>query len=731
MQLADIKDFIARSGHPEKYRLFARTFSASLELGQQLKHEMQSKSWLTLSRLATRRMIAERDFPVFGWRRFTAGLPHDFLNEISEMGLCFSVHGQKGGQDSIGARLGLDELLLESVRDQISFRRRLDGEDLLPANNQELFAQSENAQTLIFCVRTKDQFFAGCQLSLSEAAGILGCERILLQGRLLRLDSEENRERGMQNLSDLAQECRFVIASLARTRLDYATFESQLSEIFQRGFSIIDLFESSGVRSQARFLGSAYQGLSTRDLQQAFERPDYSELQQALKSRDAALESAIQAFVGDFSFEEIGTMPLGDVCALMHEYAAKNQSRAALSQNISSIKAHLKSLALAHLQFSQPLDTLSSSERLRFRMLEFFLAGINESLLILDSQRSSIDPLELVQLADLLRTELPELSGILLLGVGQNENLQANSGAGSAILPSAPGSQEFFEVRGGKAAPILSEFGQFVSKFICLTGAASSGKSFILRKISQELAELFPEMAVVSNMTEPEWSSRSFGHASQILDLLIDQILRLEQVRKLGLQKSDFKSRLLCGACRGKGYELLDSETLSVPIECSHCHGKLFLQELQNLNLGEHSFARILCSSPHEIVQMSGVGQKTREALHILIELGLGHIALQMPVKYMNPAERVDLRTFQIIFSRGRQLNSRRASKAVVLLDDPLLGRKLESQGKLEQQFKQLAAGQDTVFCTDSTGQLRDICQGQYSLTLTRQPEVVVRVAKL
>jgi len=268
-----------------------------------------------------------------------------------------------------------------------------------------------------------------------------------------------------------------------------------------------------------------------------------------------------------------------------------------------------------------------------------------------------------------------------------------------------------------------------LEKFVVVTGVSGSGKSTLVHRCIYDGAK-----AILGGDAESGLNVRSIRGLDALDDIiLIDQSpigktprsnpatytgcwdlirdLLAESPRaiELGLGKSAFSFNVdggRCPQCQGAGYERVEMQFLAdVFVECEKCGGSRFKDSVLSVSLGGKNVQQLLEMSLEESVHFfealedAKKGEKLKQLLAPMLELGLGYLRLGQPLSELSggEAQRVKLASF---------LMEKKPGKFMFILDEPTTGLHPYNIQFLLKTFEKLLEREHSILCVEHNKEL-------------------------
>jgi excinuclease ABC subunit A len=146
-----------------------------------------------------------------------------------------------------------------------------------------------------------------------------------------------------------------------------------------------------------------------------------------------------------------------------------------------------------------------------------------------------------------------------------------------------------------------------------------------------------------------------------------------------------------CEACQGEGKITIEMQFMAdITLECEHCHGKRFKQDVLDVLYRGKSIYDVLEMTIEEGMYFFENIPKISRKLKTLCDVGLGYVKIGQPATTLSggEAQRVKLAT---------ELSKRSTGKTIYILDEPTTGLHTEDVSKLIGILHRLADGGNTV----------------------------------
>lgn len=230
-----------------------------------------------------------------------------------------------------------------------------------------------------------------------------------------------------------------------------------------------------------------------------------------------------------------------------------------------------------------------------------------------------------------------------------------------------------------------------LNRLVCVTGVSGCGKSSLI------METLVPALkSALNHSQDPSGTYDSLEGQEQLSQIkTIDQwpIGRSgrsspatycgiwDEVRKLFAQTKTARLRGYtgrrfsfnskegrCSACRGQGYRRVDLQFLpALFLPCDVCETRRFNRQTLSVKYRDHTIADLLEMSISEATQFFAPIPKINEILRVLVELGLGYLALGQPATMLSGGEAQRLKL-------ARELITRTPGNTLFVLDEPTRG---------------------------------------------------------
>ena len=230
-----------------------------------------------------------------------------------------------------------------------------------------------------------------------------------------------------------------------------------------------------------------------------------------------------------------------------------------------------------------------------------------------------------------------------------------------------------------------------------VTGVSGSGKSSLITKVlypalkkhyggiaerTGDFGSLRGSLHLIHNVEFVDQNPLTKSSRSNPVTYLkaYDEIRKLyadQQLSKqMGFTPAHFSFNTMggrCEACQGEGKVTIEMQFMAdITLECEHCHGKRFKQDVLDVLYREKSIYDILEMTVNQAIEFFSeskglIEQKIIKRLMPLKDVGLGYIKLGQPSTTISggEAQRVKLAT---------ELAKRPTGKTVYILDEPTTG---------------------------------------------------------
>lgn len=146
-----------------------------------------------------------------------------------------------------------------------------------------------------------------------------------------------------------------------------------------------------------------------------------------------------------------------------------------------------------------------------------------------------------------------------------------------------------------------------------------------------------------------------------------------------------------CATCQGQGYRRVDLQFLpSLYLPCEMCDTKRFNRQTLAVKYREKDVSDLLEMSLEEAAQFLQAIPKISDVLNVLIELGLGYLALGQPANMLSGGEAQRLKL-------ARELLTRSPGKTLFVLDEPTRGLHVKDIDRLLAVLRRLVGEGNSV----------------------------------
>ena len=268
-----------------------------------------------------------------------------------------------------------------------------------------------------------------------------------------------------------------------------------------------------------------------------------------------------------------------------------------------------------------------------------------------------------------------------------------------------------------------------LGRLVCVTGVSGSGKSTLVRRVLHDNLK----RALASNGRASFAGCaeiRGFEGVRRVCEVDQTPIGKTprscpatyagfwDQIRKLYADTPEARLRAYgpprfsfnlaggrCEVCEGRGIKTIEMSFLpDVTVPCEICNGARFNAETLAVRYRDKTIAEVLAMNVDEAVELFRVHTRIYRALQLLQDVGLGYLTLGQPSPTLSggEAQRIKLVTELAKAKESGEVrlwngNSRRATSALYVLDEPTIGLHMADVEKLIRVLHRLVTGGNTV----------------------------------
>lgn len=255
-----------------------------------------------------------------------------------------------------------------------------------------------------------------------------------------------------------------------------------------------------------------------------------------------------------------------------------------------------------------------------------------------------------------------------------------------------------------------------LGQLVCVTGVSGCGKSTLIMEtlVPALKAELrkqqvqnkeYESLAGVSHLQQVKTIDQTpIGRSGRsnpatfcgIWDEVRKLYARTKTARLRGYMASRFSfnsKQGRCTACQGQGCRRVDLQFLpSLYLPCELCDTRRFNRQTLAVKYRDKSVSDLLDMSIAEAAQFLEAIPKVSDVLNVLVELGLGYLALGQPANMLSGGEAQRLKL-------AKELITRTPGQTLFVLDEPTRGLHVHDIDQLMQVLRRLVgAGHSVLF---------------------------------
>ena len=403
--------------------------------------------------------------------------------------------------------------------------------------------------------------------------------------------------------------------------------------------------------------------------------------------------------------------------------ALNNDEREAFAPLLTEIRSRLQfmqDVGLGYLTLSRMSSTLSGGEGQRINLAKSLGSSLVGSLYVLDEPSIGLHPRDTQRLIHVLK-QLRDLGNTIVV-VEHDDEIQkaadytieigpkAGRHGGEVVYAGAPKIEKFtyaippirrswnnyIEVIGATENNLKNINVRFpLNVMTVVTGVSGSGKSSLISKVfypalkkhyggiaerTGDFGSLRGSLHLIHNVEFVDQNPLTKSSRSNPVTYLkaYDEIRKLyaeQQLSKqMGFTPAHFSFNTVggrCEACQGEGMVTIEMQFMAdITLECEHCHGKRFKQEVLDVLYREKSIYDILEMTVNQAIEFFSEDtacKKIVNRLRPLQDVGIGYVKLGQAGSTLSGGEsqRVKLASF---------LAQENASPTLFIFDEPTTG---------------------------------------------------------
>ena len=433
-------------------------------------------------------------------------------------------------------------------------------------------------------------------------------------------------------------------------------------------------------------------------------------------------KEAEYVLVGGKSITELCQMPITEL-AEWFSSSPLTSNLSPFASLISEIRSRLQfmqDVGLGYLTLSRMSSTLSGGEGQRINLAKSLGSSLVGSLYVLDEPSIGLHPRDTQRLIHVLK-QLRDLGNTIVVVEHDDEiqkaadytieiGPQAGRHGGEVVYAGAPKIEKFtysiplfrrtwnnyIEVIGATENNLKNINVRFpLNVMTVVTGVSGSGKSSLITKVlypalkkhyggiaerTGDFGSLRGSLHLIHNVEFVDQNPLTKSSRSNPVTYLkaYDEIRKLyadQQLSKqMGFTPAHFSFNTMggrCEACQGEGKVTIEMQFMAdITLECEHCHGKRFKQDVLDVLYREQSIYDILEMTVNQAIEFfseDSACKKIVNRLRPLQDVGIGYVKLGQAGSTLSGGEsqRVKLASF---------LAQENASPTLFIFDEPTTG---------------------------------------------------------
>ena len=433
-------------------------------------------------------------------------------------------------------------------------------------------------------------------------------------------------------------------------------------------------------------------------------------------------KEAEYVLIGGRSITELCQMPINELAEWFNsENLTSNYLPfASLLSEIRSRLQFMQDVGLGYLTLSRMSSTLSGGEGQRINLAKSLGSSLVGSLYVLDEPSIGLHPRDTQRLIHALK-QLRDLGNTIVV-VEHDDEIQkaadytieigpkAGRHGGEVVYAGAPKIEKFtysipsfrrtwnnyIEVVGASENNLKNINVRFpLNVMTVVTGVSGSGKSSLITKVlypalkkhyggiaerTGDFGSLRGSLHLIHNVEFVDQNPLTKSSRSNPVTYLkaYDEIRKLyadQQLSKqMGFTPAHFSFNTVggrCEACQGEGTVTIEMQFMAdITLECEHCHGKRFKQDVLDVLYREKSIYDILEMTVNQAIEFfseDSACKKIVNRLRPLQDVGIGYVKLGQAGSTLSGGEsqRVKLASF---------LAQENASPTLFIFDEPTTG---------------------------------------------------------
>ena len=430
-------------------------------------------------------------------------------------------------------------------------------------------------------------------------------------------------------------------------------------------------------------------------------------------------KEAEYVLIGGKSITELCQMPIDSLQLIVDSWQLP-ESFAPLLTEIRSRLQFMQDVGLGYLTLNRMSSTLSGGEGQRINLAKSLGSSLVGSLYVLDEPSIGLHPRDTQRLIHVLK-QLRDLGNTIVV-VEHDDEIQkaadytieigpkAGRHGGEVVYAGAPKMEKFtysippfrrtwnnyIEVIGATENNLKNINVRFpLNVMTIVTGVSGSGKSSLITKVlypalkkhyggiaerTGDFGTLRGSLHLIKNVEFVDQNPLTKSSRSNPVTYLkaYDEIRKLyadQQLSKqMGFTPAHFSFNTMggrCEACQGEGKVTIEMQFMAdITLECEHCHGKRFKQDVLDVIYREKSIYDILEMTVNQAIEFFSEDlscKKIVNRLRPLQDVGIGYVKLGQAGSTLSGGEsqRVKLASF---------LAQENASPTLFIFDEPTTG---------------------------------------------------------
>ena len=435
-------------------------------------------------------------------------------------------------------------------------------------------------------------------------------------------------------------------------------------------------------------------------------------------------KEAEYVLIGGKSITELCKMPITDLAEWLKQFTIYNpqftNTFGSLLTEIESRLQFMQDVGLGYLTLSRMSSTLSGGEGQRINLAKSLGSSLVGSLYVLDEPSIGLHPRDTQRLIHVLK-QLRDLGNTIVV-VEHDDEIQkaadytieigpkAGRHGGEVVYAGAPKIEKFtysippfrrtwnnyIEIIGATENNLKNINVRFpLNVMTVVTGVSGSGKSSLITKVlypalkkhyggiaerTGDFGSLRGSLHLIHNVEFIDQNPLTKSSRSNPVTYLkaYDEIRKLyadQQLSKqMGFTPAHFSFNTMggrCEACQGEGKVTIEMQFMAdITLECEHCHGKRFKQDILDVLYRGKSIYDVLEMTVNQAIEFfseDSICKKIVNRLRPLQDVGIGYVKLGQAGSTLSGGEsqRVKLASF---------LAQENASPTLFIFDEPTTG---------------------------------------------------------